>query len=494
MRQLHKKLSVAMLLIVLTLGGVFYLLDRSSSRLYHEELSQRLNASLAMYIVNEKPLITAGQTDQSALAELAHQAMVINPTAEIYLLDVDGGVLGHVLDEDTVKASRVDLEPIQALLGGAAKLPIKGDDPKNPGVRKVFSAFPVQDNADDELLAGYLYVVLGGAQYEAMAAEVAGSYRQRMVPITIASLALAAFLAGSLIFYALTRRLRHLTDDVQQYANNDFSTDFLIADADGERNEIDDLRHACHSMAATIQRQVESLKENDQLRRELVANVSHDLRTPLAAMQGYIETLLIKDATLERDVRLEYLTTARKHAARLNALIQELFELAKLDSSRMQPQFEYFPITDLIQDVIQEFELEADAANIRLQVHPPVRPLSVFADISLIQRVLENLVANAVKFTPNGGTITIAIKNSHDRVGVTVSDTGSGIGGDDLPRIFDRFYRAEQGEESRATSTGLGLAIAKRILELHDSEITVTSTVSVGTSFEFELPGTRLAA
>jgi len=494
MRELHKKLSVAMLVIVLTLGGVFYLLDRSSSRLYHEELSQRLNASLAMYIVNEKPLISAGQTDQSALAELAHQAMVINPTAEIYLLDTDGGVLGHVLDEKTVKASRVDLGPIQALLAGSGKLPIKGDDPKNPGVRKVFSAFPVLDNAIDEHLAGYLYVVLGGAQYEAVAAEVAGSYRQRMVPITITFLALAAFLAGSLIFYVLTRRLRHLTDDVQQYANNDFSSDFLIADADSAGNEIDDLRHACHSMAKTIQQQVESLKENDRLRRELVANVSHDLRTPLAAMQGYIETLLIKDGTLERDARIDYLTTARKHAARLNALIQELFELAKLDSSRMQPQFEYFPITDLIQDVIQEFELEADAANIRLEVQPPIKPLSVFADISLIQRVLENLVANAVNFTPNGGTITIAIKNSHDRVGVTVSDTGSGIRGDDLPRIFDRFYRAEQGEESRATSTGLGLAIAKRILELHGSEITVTSTVSVGTSFEFELPGTRLAA
>lgn len=494
MRQLHKRLSVAMLIIVLILGAAFFLLDRSSSRLYHEELSQRLNSSLAMYIVNEKPLIIDGQVDQAALAELAHQAMVINPTAEIYLLDNTGKVLGHVLDADAVKASNVSLDPIQALLGETEQLPIKGDDPKNPGARKVFSAFPVLDNASGGHPAGYVYVVLGGAQYEAAAAQVSRSYWQRMVPLTIGVLALAAFGAGSLIFYALTRRLRRLTSDVQQYAGNKFSTDYMIEDADSAGNEIDDLRHACHSMATVIQQQVESLQENDRLRRELVANVSHDLRTPLAAMQGYIETLLIKDATIGQEKRTEYLTTARKHAARLNALIQDLFELAKLDSSRIQPQFEYFPITDLIQDVIQEFELKADAANIELAVVPPVKPLSVYADISLIQRVLENLVANAVKFTPNGGTISIAITDSVDRVGVSVSDTGSGIQNEHLPRIFDRFYRAEQGEESRATSAGLGLAIAKRILELHGSDITVTSTVSVGTSFEFELQGEKLAA
>ena len=117
------------------------------------------------------------------------------------------------------------------------------------------------------------------------------------------------------------------------------------------------------------------------------------------------------------------------------------------------------------------------------------------ADISLIQRVLENLVGNALRFTPAGGTITIGVSSSTSGVDVRVEDTGSGIPHEDLPRIFDRFYRAEQGEESRAKSTGLGLAIAKRILELHGSEISVTSEVSEGTCFEFDLPTTeRLAA
>jgi len=494
MRQLHAKLSFAMLTIVLLLGGAFYVIDRVSSKLYHEELSQRLNASLAMYVVNAKPLISDGQVDDAALAELANRAMVINPTAEIYLLDTVGGIRAHVLPADAVAADKVNLGPILRLLSDSDELPIKGDDPKNPGVEKVFSAWPVMDGTESDKLAGYLYVVLGGAQYEAIADQVSGSYVQRMVPVAIGLLVLAAFLAGALIFSLLTRRLRRLTDEVKKYTGNNFSNEYAIEAAPGSDDEIDDLRNACHIMASTIEAQVESLKENDRLRRELITNVSHDLRTPLASMQGYIETLLIKDDSLDRQTRVQYLRVARKHAARLSSLISDLFELAKLDSNRVTPEFERFPMTELIQDVIQEFGLQAKSADVELLIEPPQNPVSVYADIGLIQRVLENLVANALKFTPAGGSITIGISQSSDRVGVSVADTGTGIREEDLPRIFDRFFRAEQGEESSATSTGLGLAIAKRILELHGSRISVTSRISEGTRFEFDLPGVKLAA
>ena len=494
MKQLHAKLSFAMLTIVLLLGGAFYAVDRISVRLYYEELSQRLNSSLAMYVVNAKPLVSNGQVDRDALTELANRAMVINPTAEIYLLDTDGEILGHVLAPDTVNMDRVAVQPIEELLAGSKKLPIKGNDPKNPGIEKIFSAFPVHDGADPETQVGYLYVVLGGAQYEAVAAQVSGSYVQRMIPVAIGLLVLAAFIAGALVFSSLTRRLRRLTGDVTEYTGNDFSSEHTIAGATNTNDEIDELRNACHSMAARIEAQVDSLKENDRLRRELLSNVSHDLRTPLASMQGYIETLLIKDESLDRETRLHYLEIARKHATRLGTLIQDLFELVKLDSSRITPQFEHIPLTELIQDVLQEFELEARSGHVQLQMQQPQEPVIVYADIGLIQRVLENLVSNALNFTPEGGSITIVVSPRPDRVGVSIADTGSGIREEDIPRIFDRFYRAEQSKGSRTTSTGLGLAITKRILELHGSQISVTSRLSEGTRFDFDLPAVEKAA
>jgi len=494
MKHLHYRLSGAMFVVVLFLGAAFYLVDRYSVRLYYEELSQRLNASLAMYVVNAKPLINGGEVDRGALDELANRAMVINPTAEIYLVSPDGTILGHALPPEDVVADRVDITPIRELIAESAPLPIKGIDPRNPGVHKIFSAFPVTDPARPDTPAGYLYVVLGGSQYDAVAAQVAGSDRQRMIAAGIVLLVLAAFVAGTMIFSYLTRRLRRLTGEVSAFTAGRFDAPPPAATAGEPREEIDQLRNACHYMATTIQKQLTVLQEDDRLRRELVTNISHDLRTPLASMQGYIETLIIKDDSLDAATRRQYLEIARKHATHLGRLIQDLFELAMLDSRCVTPIFEYFSLPELIHDVAQEFELQARAANVALEVAPPGAPVPVFADISLIQRVLENLVGNALKYTPAGGKVSISVRRSADAVGVSVSDTGPGISQDALPHIFDRFYKASQYDDKSTGSMGLGLAIAKRILELHSSEISVASEERRGTRFHFDLPVPARAA
>jgi signal transduction histidine kinase len=247
-------------------------------------------------------------------------------------------------------------------------------------------------------------------------------------------------------------------------------------------------------MQQTIEQQLQSLQENDKVRRELFTNISHDLRTPLASMQGYIETLLIKDDVLDARTRSQYLEIARKHAIHLSRLIQDLFELAVLDSGRMAPNFEEFPLIDLIYDVVQEFELQAKEARVELKVEPPEEAVIVHADLSLIQRVLENLVGNALKHTPPGGRVTISARPAAARVGVSVADTGRGISCDALPYIFDRFYKSTGDDEDASRSTGLGLAIAKRILELHGSEIRVESREQRGTRFDFDLFASASAA
>jgi len=486
--RLHYKLSAAMLAIVFLLGAAFYQIDRYSVRMYYEELSQRLNSSLAMYVVNAEPLISGGEVNHEALSEIANRAMVINPTAEIYLLAPGGAILGHAFPPEEIGVEHIDVGPIRDLLSVSRPLPIKGVDPRNPGTRKIFSAFPVVDPDAANGTAGYLYVVLGGSQYEAVAAQVSGSDKQRMVTAGIVLLMLAAFVAGTLLFSFLTRRLRKLTTDVAEFTDPHVDANNPIDGVGQPRDEIDQLRNACHYMATTIQQQMSSLQENDRLRRELITNISHDLRTPLATMQGYIETLIIKDEALDAVTRQQYLDTACKHAAHLGKLIQGLFELAMLDSGNATPVFEEFSLTELIHDVVQEFRLQADEAQVSLQIDPPGEPVSAYADISLMQRVLENLVGNALRYTPKGGKVSISVRPSSAAVGVSVADTGAGISEEALPHIFDRFYREnpETGEDS--DSTGLGLAIAKRILELHGSEIRVTSEEQLGTRFDFDLP------
>ena len=216
--------------------------------------------------------------------------------------------------------------------------------------------------------------------------------------------------------------------------------------------------------------------------------------TPLSAMQGFLETLIIKGEALPKEARDRYLKTARRHTLRLNELIGDLFELSKLDSASVTPNLEAFSVPELLQDVSHEFQLEAEAKGIKLAIDLDADNAFTIGDIGLIQRVLENLVRNAIRFTPQGGEITLSVSRRPESVTVAVSDTGCGIPDEDIPRIFDRFYRSENGEEARSGSSGLGLAIVKRILDLHDSRITVISKVDTGTRFEFELPIYQQAA
>lgn len=491
MNSLFARLSVALLLIVALMGSAFFVFDRNNTRLYYEELTQTLNAPIAMYVTGEKPLIVDHAADLEGLQELAARAMVINPTAEIYLLDTGGRILGHGVPPESVLRNNVDLTPVRSLIDGDAVMPVRGDDPRSSSMRKVFSAAEIK--AGDEL-QGYLYVVLGGQTYEGLANDIGESYVGRISLFGALIIVFATATIGLLVFGLLTRRLKFLSHEMQRVSRSGFEVEPAIESTNALGDEIDQLADAFVRMSARIRDQLSQLKENDRLRRELVTNISHDLRTPLAAMQGSLETMIVKSDSLSDEERAHYLKIARRHTVRLGVLIGDLFELSKLDSASVVPVLESFSLPELVQDIAHEFQLEAENKQISLSIELETSVANTIGDIGLIQRVLENLVRNAIKFTPEGGEITLSISERPQAVAVSVSDTGRGIAESDLPRIFDRFYRSEHGEEARSDSSGLGLAIVKRILDLHDSRISVVSKVNAGTRFEFELPLFKQAA
>jgi signal transduction histidine kinase len=344
-----------------------------------------------------------------------------------------------------------------------------------------------------DALEGYLYAVLGGQKYDELASSVRASYVQKLTIGALAAVALAAFLVGLLVFGLLTRRLTRLTSEVQTFTESGF--DPAVAGVSGlevlsleNSDEIGRLRIAFARMSGKIGEQFESLEETDRLRRELISNVSHDLRTPLASMHGYVETLLLKNSSLSDGERLRYLEITRKHSLHLRRLIGDLFELSKLEAAGVEPALEWFSLAELLHDVTQEFELSAKEKGVSIQVDANPDTSAVYADIGLIQRVLENLIRNALKYTPAGGSISISLCGKPGCVAVAVADTGCGIAEQDLEHIFDRFYRSPPPDEGRTNSAGLGLAIVKRILDLHGSRITVDSQPNRGTCFEFDIP------
>jgi signal transduction histidine kinase len=255
----------------------------------------------------------------------------------------------------------------------------------------------------------------------------------------------------------------------------------------GGGDEIDTLTDTFESMSDRITQQVRTLKQTDELRRELVANVSHDLRTPLASLTGYIETLQLKEGRLTDEERDQYLAVARRQSERLGTLVEELFELARLESQDMKPELEPFPLPELVQDVVLGFQLEAEKKRVSLNLERPTDVPLVSADIGLIQRALSNLIGNALKHTDEGGRVSVHIEPLTDKVAVRIEDTGCGIPDAELEQIFDRFYQARNHGQKQTTAGGLGLAIVKRILELHGSAVEAASTVGEGTVFTFSL-------
>lgn len=494
---LYARLVLVLIVLFAVASVVFLLTALYSAHMYQQEVSQRLNRELAEYIVNEHVLIRQGKVQQDNLKQLFHEAMIINPTLELYLLDAQGKVLAYSDVLDDVKQDHVSLEPVNALLSGKEMMPIMGDDPRNTTRQQVFSAAPIMQNNS---LQGYIYAVLGGERVEHITQLLQQSYILKWSLAAIAIVLLFSLLSGLLIFYLLTCKLRRLSNAMQRFSRqnhlSDAGNESVLVNDETDSDEIDRMTTTFNAMAERIQLQMKRLQETDALRRELVANVSHDLRTPLSSLTGYLETLKLKGEELDTEKRNDYINIAHVHAERLSKLVIELFELAKLDANELKPQKEIFSPAELAFDVSQKFLLRAQSDNIRLEIDADPSVPFVYADLGMIERVLDNLIDNAFRHTPAGGSVHIRIKTINDVVEISVVDTGYGISDENLPHIFKRFYRKAEpmvtGDKPCNSSSqggaGLGLAIASRIIELHGSKLSVSTVLHQGTTFMFNLP------
>jgi len=485
-RSLYSRLATALLGLLLALGLFYVALSLYTTRHYIQEVNQKLHQSLAKNLVAERILVRDGKVDQEALEHVFHVLMVVNPQIEVYLLDPDGGILAYSAPPGRVRRERVSLKPVHTFLEGTRSLPILGDDPRDPEGAKAFSVAPIS-LAGADAPEGYLYVVLGGEEFESAARMLRGSYILKLSLWALGAGLCVALAAGLGVFGALTRRLSLLTATLDRFRRGRFEEVVQVPGQvrSGSGDEIDRLADSYVLMADRIIDQVGRLQATDRLRRELVANVSHDLRTPLAALQGYLQTLSLKPLSPEEQQR--YLEIAVKHSERLGKLVSQLFELAKLDSEELRVKPERFSVAELAQDVVHELQLAAETRGVRLEAQLPPEPALVDGDIELIERVLANLIDNALRYTSRGGTVRVAVGRDADRVRVDVSDTGCGIPPGELEGIFERFHRVQRAGNDDG-GAGLGLAIAKKIVELHSGTIEAESAEDQGTTFRFRLP------
>jgi signal transduction histidine kinase len=477
---IYGKISLIFLLLLIILGTVQIVLLVNFSSEYFAESDQKLNRNLAADLAAKFKPYLEDTLDYKSIASTFQVMMVMNPRVEFYLLDSEGTILAYFADPEKIKRMQVDTDPIKYFLdaGDDLKMPLYGDDPRSVDRQKPISVTPINIGKDQR---GYLYVILGGELHDSALAMVEDSYILRSGAVALAVNFVITGIIGLILFFLLTRRLRLITNAVTDFEKGNYQSKIIFRTQD----EIGQLNKAFNKMAATIEKNIEEIKNNDQLRRDLIANISHDLRSPLASVQGYLETILIKDDKLEAEERKNYLEIVHKNIQRLNRLVEDLLELSKLDAKQVKPKTEEFSISELTQDVVLKFQPQAEKQHITIHTNFPNEIPIVEADIGMIERALSNLIDNALIYTPEKGEVSVEVQEKEKKVAVIVSDNGKGISENDLPHVFDRFYRADK---SRSTEgTGLGLAITKKIIEAHKGNISVKSNVNQGTIFQFDL-------
>lgn len=482
---LTQRLSLVFAVLLLICGSTSAWWQVRSNRMHELEVVQGLSRDLAAHIARDTQLMDANGLKPEAIRNLFGQLMLVNPSVEVYLLDRSGRIVGNAAPAGHLRREQVDLEPIRRLLDGQA-LPILGDDPRSPDARKVFSAAPLQVNGQD---AGFLYVVLLGEAHDRIAARGATSVALNTALWAIAFVALLCLIAGLTAFRLITRPLRRLTETVAHFDIDGVPTAPptpmpVSEDRNTSHDEMAILSMAFQHMQNRLGEQWRELMRQDQERRELVANISHDLRTPLASLHGYLETLSLKDSTLSAEERRRYLGVALDQSRKVGGLAQSLLELVRLEHGFVQPVLECLSLVDLVQDVFQKFELMAEARSVQLKASFAPKLPGAYADLGLLERVLTNLFDNALRYTPPGGDIEITLTRQGQSIEITVSDSGPGIANELREGLFLRPFNIGGARRDG----GLGLRIVQRILQLHGSAIYLIDTPGRGATFSFVLP------
>lgn len=479
-KSLYWKISSVFLLLMLVVGGVYvYVTVKASNEFFHST-KQTLNREVAGELINDVAVFVDDSLNENAVQKIMMHHMKVNPTIEVYVLDDKGEILTYDAPPEKIKKSHVSLLPIREFLKNDVNSNyILGNDPKAPDACKVFSAAPI---LEDGKTKGYVYAILASEEYDSVSSMLMSNFIYSIGLKALIITVIFVVIIGLIAIKYLTRNFRVIEEGVIKFSNGNYSNKIELK----SQGEFTHLANCLNEMATTISSNIDQLKSIERLRKELVANVSHDLRTPIAIVHGYIETLLMKNSELSPEERERFLKIVLNSTENLEKLVADLFELSKLESEEAHLNLERVNIADLVSDISSRYKIISEQKQIDFKVMIMAEG-TVEVDVAMMERVIQNLVDNALKFTPSGGEVVLCVqKGEEGKLVVQVKDTGIGIGESSLPFVFDRYKKLDSDKKS-SPGAGLGLAIVKRILELHHIDIKVLSRKEEGTAFSFSM-------
>ncbi len=494
------RLALTILLTgVVTALAVIVTMAVAFQRFQHENTWERANGFIGRVVAAHPDLMAQQARDPAGMAGFLRTLLLFEPDSRLYLLGADGSVLASSDDTPPPAGLKVALGPVKEAImvaGDRARAAyVMGDDPQAMGAETVIAARALHRAGASGDAAGYLYLVcqkqgLPPGQVALLGSSVAGPALAGVLAMVLLGALIAAWIIGT-----VTRPLRALSDAVDAAARDGFEAapPWPAPPAEGPAphaatggeapDEFARLRTGFAQMLATLRAQWDRLQRLDRFRREGVSNLSHDLRSPLTATTACLETLQARwagDPARADDRAL--LDMALRNTGTAAGMVRALGDFAVLDepSYRLQPVA--IDAAELIDDLARRFATRAARQGVALAADTGEAPLPARLDVELFERALANLLDNALKFTPAGGRIVLRGTLAGGRLQVQVQDSGQGIAPQDLPHLFERFYRRSEGGH------GLGLAIVARIVALHGGQAEAVSTPGQGSTVTLSLP------
>lgn len=464
----------ACILVFLLLLLLWQWLDYSHSAQL-ARVQQSLHRELAGHMAHINPLLASGNISDAALKEAFHDFMLLGPSFEIYTLTPSGDVVAYSAPETKIVTRQVALPPIKAFLR-QQPLPITGTDPRALQRDKIFSATELHH--PDGQLSGYLYVIIGGEAFDGWQQIAYDTHQRQTWLVSLLICALFALLLFALMLKFFTSPLSRLSRDVIRL-NPSVSgkTAAMLPGVYQGSSEISALGTQINALLQKIHQQQQQMQAQQQAKQRFMLHLSHDLKTPLTALLGYLETWQLSPTQQRSDDLIQMATNTGQN---LQQLLAQLLELIALENQTITPKFTTFALQPFLQELTQTFTPKAARRQIQLHFDAGENMVA-FSDRQLLQRMLHNLVDNALRYTPTEGKISIQPVLHHSRWQLLVEDNGSGMHQDASRALNQPIAKAPQfSEDDPLPQLGVGLAIVRHLATMLDCPLEIDSEPDQG--------------
>lgn len=477
---IFKRISLLAFALITILGLLFMGITYYATTTFHLASTELLNKDVAAHIAKfASPFERNGINKRKADSVFQH-VMILNPSTEVYFLDTTGSIMDFYGPKKDIKLWKISLEKIKKYILSEGEEYLKSQDPRDPSNDKIFSAAEV---VSDSKRLGFIYVILGSNEYKNVSEMLFKSHVGNLAIKAFAFIIILSIVFSMLYINRIRRSFDSMINVLGKFENGDFQARFKIK----EQHELAPITRAFNKMADLLVHNVNRLTGLENTRKDFIAHISHDLRTPLAIVRGYAETLFIKmqDGSLTREDQDNYIQIILNKIFNVEHLVTMLFELSKIESPAFKLTTEPFVLSEIVQETVNTFQLPAKEKSIDLKCTECLYHVWVNADVGMMERVIQNLLENAVKNTPADGIIKVWLNVENDYLVFNIENTGEPlppalVAWIDSPAINDESF-------SKPSGSGLGLLIVRKILSRHGAQLRGSVTENATNLFSFSL-------